>query len=63
MMLPRHKLLVDAARYVITSTRGILGDDCKHARMVVVGGVSVMRWTEEYRLTKVSKRILTVRLG
>jgi hypothetical protein len=54
MVIRRHKILLDAARRVIATTRGILGNDAKHARIVLVGGLAVMRWTGEYRSTEVS---------
>jgi hypothetical protein len=49
----RHQILLDAARKVISNTKVILEDEARHSRMVLVGGLAVMRLTNEYRTTTV----------
>lgn len=52
----RHQALLNTARKVVSSTKQILGDDARHSRMVLVGGLAVMRLTDNYRMTTVRGR-------
>ncbi|RFU30489.1 hypothetical protein B7463_g5866, partial [Scytalidium lignicola] len=46
------KELHDVARVVLSTTKMILGPEATHSRVAVVGGLAVLRWTNNYRATK-----------
>jgi hypothetical protein len=61
---PRHQIPLNAAKQVLSSTKIILGDEARHSRIVIVGGLAVMRLTNEYRTTTVRHpvKVLSPRL-
>lgn len=63
MFSSRHQILLSAARKVISNTKMILGDEARTSRMVIVGGLAVMRLTNEYRTTTVRKQTKVSLLG
>jgi hypothetical protein len=53
MLSTRHQILLSAARKVISNTKMILRDETSRSNMAIVGGLAVMRLTNEYRTTTV----------
>jgi hypothetical protein len=53
MLSPHHQILLSVARKVISNTKNILGNEAKNSSMVLVGGLALMRLTNEYRTTTV----------
>jgi hypothetical protein len=52
-----HQVLLNVARKVVSTTKLIRGDDARHSSMVLVGGLAVMRLTNNHRMTTVRKGV------